>query len=409
MSRPGRRGSRNAERNGRRRRAPAEAQSHPLSGNTGIHGLDGGLVISAGVLITLGVVMSYSTTAPLALGDRLPPLFLNHLAALTLGLCTAFVAALLPMAAWHRLALPLWGAGVALLITTAFLGVEVNGAQRWLELPGLSFRFQPVELAKCATLLAVATVVAPRDGRGEISRRQTLVAAGLTLPPMALLLIQPDLGNALLLATLVVLLLIVAGIRLRTLVLPTLVAALGIVAYIARNPYAMRRVASFWDPWRDAQGAGFQLVQSFVAFSQGGLWGVGLGNGRQKLFYLPEAHTDFVLSLVAEELGLIGVLFVLGAFAALLVAGSRIARHTRARFTLLLAFAATAFLTVPAMVNAAVVMGLLPTKGLTLPFLSYGGSSLVMCCAALGLLLGIARRSEGKAVAASSNATRRRS
>jgi len=138
------------------------------------------------------------------------------------------------------------------------------------------------------------------------------------------------------------------------------------------------------------------------------LWGVGLGNGRQKLFYLPEAHTDFVLSLVAEELGLIGVLFVLGAFAALLVAGSRIARRTRARFTLLLAFSATTLLTVPAIVNAAVVMGLLPTKGLTLPFLSYGGSSLVMCCAVLGLLFGVARRSAADAGATSSRAARRR-
>jgi len=232
---------------------------------------------------------------------------------------------------------------------------------------------------------------------------------GLTLPPIALLLNQPDLGNAVLLAVLVVLLLIVAGIRLRNLVLPALVGVLGIVAYIARNPYAMRRVASFWDPWKDSLGAGFQLVQSFVAFSQGGLWGVGLGNGRQKLFYLPEAHTDFVLSLVAEELGLIGVLFVLGAFAALLVAGSRIARRTRARFTLLLAFSATTLLTVPAIVNAAVVMGLLPTKGLTLPFLSYGGSSLVMCCAVLGLLFGVARRSAADAGATSWRAARRRS
>ncbi|MBW2272047.1 MAG: putative lipid II flippase FtsW [Deltaproteobacteria bacterium] len=391
MTPPARQTARTPERNTRRRRADAQALQHPAE--SGIHGLDGGLVVSAGVLITLGVVMSYSTTAPLALGDRIPPLFLNHLAALSLGLCAAFVAALLPIVAWHRLALPLWLIGVVLLIITALLGVEVNGARRWVDLPGLPFRFQPVELAKCATLLAVATVVAPRDGHSELSRGQIWLAGGLTLPPVALLLLQPDLGNAVLLALLVVLMLIVAGIRLRALVLPAVLAAIGIASYLARNPYAMRRVTSFWDPWKDAQGAGFQLVQSFVAFSQGGLSGEGLGNGRQKLFYLPEAHTDFVLSLVAEELGLIGVLVVLCAFTALLVAGTRIARRARARFTLLLAFAATTLLTVPAMVNAGVVMGLLPTKGLTLPFLSYGGSSLVMCCAVLGLLLGIARRS----------------
>jgi cell division protein FtsW len=302
----------------------------------------------------------------------------------------------------------MWFVAIVLLIATAFVGVEVNGAQRWIDLPGLPFRFQPVELAKCATLLAVAAAIAPRDGHSELSRQRTLAALALTLPPVGLLLLQPDFGNAVLLASLVALLLVVAGLPLRNLILPAIVSAIGIAAYIAANPYAMRRITSFRNPWLDAQGAGFQLVQSFVAFSQGGLWGAGLGNGRQKLFYLPEAHTDFVLALVAEELGLIGVLVVLGAFAALLVAGTRIACRARARFTLLLAFGATALLTVPAMLNAAVVMGLIPTKGLTLPFLSYGGSSLVMCCAALGLLLGVARRAEPGATAASPRATRRR-
>ncbi|MBW2389597.1 MAG: FtsW/RodA/SpoVE family cell cycle protein, partial [Deltaproteobacteria bacterium] len=171
---------------------------------------------------------------------------------------------------------------------------------------------------------------------------------------------------------------------------------LGIVAYIASNPYALRRVMSFLDPWKDPLGAGFQLIQSFIAFNQGGLFGVGLGNGRQKLFYLPEAHTDFILSLVAEELGLIGVLLVLGAFAALLTFGTRIARRARSRFALLMAFGTTTLLAGPAIVNAAVVMGLLPTKGLTLPFLSYGGTSLVICCTILGALLGISRQSGPK-------------
>jgi cell division protein FtsW len=145
------------------------------------------------------------------------------------------------------------------------------------------------------------------------------------------------------------------------------------------------------DPWERPLGEGFQLVQSFVAFGRGGLFGVGLGNGQQKLAYLPEAHTDFILSLVAEELGLVGVLIVLGGFAGLLVAGTRIATRASDRFALLVAFGMTALLTVPAVVNASVVMGLLPTKGLTLPFLSYGRTSLIVCCFTLGLLLGVAR------------------
>ncbi len=228
-----------------------------------------------------------------------------------------------------------------------------------------------------------------------------LIAIGAALPAIVLLLLQPDLGNAVLLALLVAMLLIVAGLPVRTLIAPGIAGVLGIAAYIASNPYAMRRLMAVFDPWKDAQGAGFQLVQSIVAFNRGGLFGVGLGNGRQKLFYLPEAHTDFILSLVAEELGLVGVLVVLGAFTALLIFGTRIARRARSRFALLMAFATTSLLAVPAVVNAAVVMGLLPTKGLTLPFLSYGGTSLVICCTILGVLLGISRQSSPRSGARS--------
>ncbi|MBW1882830.1 MAG: putative lipid II flippase FtsW [Deltaproteobacteria bacterium] len=358
--------------------------------------IDSGLLLSALVLVGVGVVMSYSTTAPLAMEQRIPPLFLHHMTALTIGLATATAAAFVPVVLWHRIAMPIWFVGVTLLFATFLFGVEVNGAQRWLSIPGLGVRFQPVEPVKFATLLAVAAIIAPQDGRAQLSRARALLAIGAAAPVVVLLLLQPDLGNAVLLSLLVAILLLVAGIPVRTLVGPALVGTLGIVAYIASNPYALRRVMSFLDPWKDPLGAGFQLIQSFIAFNQGGLFGVGLGNGKQKLFYLPEAHTDFILSLVAEELGLIGVLLVLGAFAALLTFGTRIARRARSRFALLMAFGTTTLLAGPAVVNAAVVMGLLPTKGLTLPFLSYGGTSLVICCTILGALLGISRQSGPK-------------
>ena len=354
--------------------------------------IDSGLLLSALVLVGIGVVMSYSTTAPLSIDQTIPPLFVHHMTALAIGLITATAAAFVPLVMWHRIALPIWILGVLMLFATFLFGVEVNGAQRWLAIPGTGIRFQPVEPVKFATLLAVAAIIAPQDGRTQLSRGRALAAIGAALPAILFLLMQPDLGNAILLAALVAMLLIVAGIPLRTLVAPGLVACLGIATYIAFNPYAMRRVVAFLDPWKDPQGAGFQLVQSFIAFNQGGLFGVGLGNGRQKLFYLPEAHTDFILSLVAEELGLVGILVVLGAFAALLISGTRIARRANSRFALLMAFATTCLLAVPAIVNAAVVMGMLPTKGLTLPFLSYGGTSLVICCTILGVLLGISRQ-----------------
>jgi cell division protein FtsW len=187
------------------------------------------------------------------------------------------------------------------------------------------------------------------------------------------------------------LVLFAAGAPVRALAMPAALAALGVAAYSVLNPYALRRWIGFLSPWETSKEQGFQLVQSFVAFGRGGLWGVGLGDGRQKLFYLPEAHTDFILAVVSEELGLIGVLVVLGAFAALLVAGVRIALKSRQRFAMLLAFGMTALLTVPALINAAVVMGVVPTKGLTLPLLSYGRSSLIVSCMAVGVLVGVAR------------------
>ena len=354
--------------------------------------LDGGVLTATAVLISLGVVMSYSATAPLALDTNLPPLFLDHLIGLGIGLAAALIAMALPLSTWQKLALPLWAVGVTLLAATLLIGIEVNGARRWLAIPGMAFRFQPVEIAKCATILAVALLSTPREGRGDMSSRRTLVALGLAMVPVLLLLAQPDLGNAVLLASLSALIVFVAGAPWRLLGWGAVVGAGGLALFIARNEYAWRRISGFIDPWQDAQNSGFQLVQSFVAFSHGGLFGAGLGNGWQKLHYLPEVHTDFVLSLVAEEMGLLGVLLVLGAFAALLVAGTRVASRAKSRFALLLAFGITALLTVPSLINAGVVMGVLPTKGLTLPFLSYGRTSLVVCCGAVGLLLGIARR-----------------
>jgi cell division protein FtsW len=216
-------------------------------------------------------------------------------------------------------------------------------------------------------------------------------AFAFALVPMALCLRQPDLGSAVLIAALVGGVVFVAGAPLRLLALPSLLGGAGVTLYCALNPYAMRRVLAFSSPWDDPTGIGFQLVQSFVAFGRGGLFGTGPGNGLQKLHYLPEAHTDFILSVIAEETGLIGVAFVLGLFVAFVVTGLRIAQRATQRFGLLLAFGATLLIGLPALLNAAVVMGLLPPKGLTLPFLSYGRSSLLVSCVAAGILIAVAR------------------
>ncbi|MCA9503935.1 MAG: putative lipid II flippase FtsW [Spirochaetaceae bacterium] len=356
------------------------------------HAIDTGLVLSAGLLIALGVVMSYSATAPLALDAKIPPLFVDHVTGLALGLAGAWLVARVPVAVLRRAALPAYGVSLVLLAATLAFGVEVNGAQRWLALPGLGFRFQPSELAKCATILAAAAWLARKDARRELSTRRSVETAALAIGPAGLLLLQPDLGNAVVLVALVALMLFVAGTPWPRFVLPGAAGVVLVGVYILNNDYAMRRVTGFLDPFREARGAGWQLVQSYVAFGQGSVFGQGFGNGRQKLAYLPEAHTDFVLSVVAEELGLLGVLVVIGSFAALWLAGTRVARRATDRFEMLLAFGMVSLLTVPAFLNASVVMGLVPTKGLTLPFLSYGRTSLVASCLALGLLLGVARR-----------------
>lgn len=354
--------------------------------------VDAGIALATAALITMGVVMSYSATAALALDSVIPPLFFDHLVGLAIGLAAAAVAFNVPVPLLRATALPFYLLCLLLLAATLAFGVEVNGAQRWLSVPGLGIRFQPGELTKCATLIAIATLLSRKDDRREISTRRSLQAAAMALLPAALLLLQPDLGNAVVLVVLAALILFIAGTPWPRFVLPGVAGVLIVAAYIASNGYARRRIMGFLDPFGEARGAGWQLVQSYVAFGHGGLFGQGLGNGRQKLEYLPEAHTDFVLALVAEELGLLGVLFVLGAFAALWLTGTRAARRSRDRFDMLCGFAMVSLLTVPAFLNASVVMGLVPTKGLTLPFLSYGRSSLVVSCFALGVLLGVARR-----------------
>ena len=363
-----------------RRVAAAPGAAYPLN-------LDGGIAASTALLAALGVVMIYSATAPLAMGSAVPPHLLRHLAGLTLALIAIVGALRVPLGAWRRLALPLWAASVALLAATLALGIEANGARRWLPVPLFGVSLQAAEFAKWATSLAVAAVLA--GGRPESGRllRICLVLAAL---PAGLLLLQPDFGNAVVLVVLTGALLFVGGVPLRRLSGLGALVGVGVATYVALRPYALARLKGFFSPWQNAHAEGFQLVQSFVAFGRGGIFGVGLGDGRQKLSYLPEAHTDFILSVVAEELGLVGVLLVLGAFAALVVAGLRIARRAREPFVGLVAFAMTALIAVPAAVNASVVMGTLPTTGFVLPFLSFGSNSLVVCALAIGVLLRIA-------------------
>lgn len=352
----------------------------------------GSVLVITALLATIGLVMVYSATAPFALGEFVPPHFVRQLTGLAMGLGLAFVASRMTPEQWRRVALPLWSAAIVMLVLVPLIGDKVNGARRWLTLPGLGFQFQPSEFARWATLVAVVTVLAGRDQAARRASSAQLGALALAAIPAGLIFIEPDTGSTIVLLGLVAILLFVAGTPLRIFVVPAGLLGAALALAIAHRPYVADRILAFRDPWAHADDEGFQLVQSFVAFARGGLFGIGLGDGRQKLYYLPEAHTDFVLSVLAEELGLVGVAFVIGAFAALLIAGCRIALRAHDRFNFLMAAGMTALLTVPAALNAAVVMGMVPPKGIAMPFLSYGRTSLLVSFLAVGTLVGIGRR-----------------
>ncbi len=354
--------------------------------------LHGGVVTSCALLCAAGLVMVYSATAPLAMEAAFPPHFVRQAIASLIGLAIAAFALRVPLSAWYRLALPLWGVGVVALVATAWFGAEVNGARRWLDLPGLP-RVQPGEFARWSTLLLAAALLATRrfEPRETVPGRFWALLGASTGLPTLLLFMQPDTSGALLLLITVAALVFVSGAPLRALLGAAGLGGLIVGGAAWARPYVLDRLRAFLDPWANASDQGFQVVQSFVAFGRGGSFGVGLGDGRQKLFYLPEAHTDFVLSVVAEELGLFGVAVVLGAFVALGVAGLQIACRSQSRFGLLVAFAMTASLVLPAALNAAVVMGVAPATGLALPFLSYGRTSLLVSFLAVGVILATAR------------------
>ena len=368
----------------------------------------GALLTSVTLLVGLGVVMNYSTTAAQAIGEPFPPLARRHLLGVVLAAVVAAGVARAPILLWRRLAQPAWLVSILLLTLTLVMGLAANGAQRWLAIPGLPFAIQPAELARVATVLAVCAVLANGMERGGARFGELRRSALLTAIPVGLLLLQPDFGSAVVLVVVVGTLCFAAGMPLRLLVAPGLVALVGASLYIALRPYALARIKGFLDPWMNASSEGFQLVQSFVAFGRGGSFGVGLGDGRQKLFFLPEAHTDFILAVIAEELGLLGVLVVLGSFAVFARAGLRVALRAAEPHALLLATGMTALVVVPAVLNTAVVMGLVPTTGLTLPFLSHGTNSLLCAGFAVGVLWRAASNEAGGSGRRGSVAPRRR-
>ncbi|MBI2210114.1 MAG: putative lipid II flippase FtsW [Deltaproteobacteria bacterium] len=355
--------------------------------------VDGWLFFSVAALLAVGIIMVLSTSY-LYSQERFSDgtyFFRKQLTAVGAGLLTLCIAALLPAASYRRFVYPLLALTLFILILVLIPGIGLSrgGARRWLPLGG--FVFQPAELAKITLVLYLAHSLAKKGERVQtfgIGLLPHLIIGGLFL---GLVLLEPDLGTTLILGMILFLMLFVGGAKFSHLAAIGLLALPAVGLAVVGADYRLRRLLTFLDPWRDASNTGFQIIQSYIAFGSGQLWGRGLGESRQKLFYLPEAHTDFIFSVIGEELGLLGALAVLALFGVILVRGFRLAARIEEPFCQYLAFGTTTLLGLQALIHMGVVMGLMPTKGLVLPFISYGGSAMVMNMTCAGILLSLSR------------------
>ncbi|MFH1655111.1 MAG: putative lipid II flippase FtsW [Candidatus Omnitrophota bacterium] len=351
------------------------------------------LVIITSILICLGVVMIYSTSSIYAwqkLGD--PAYFLKrHILYIMLGTILTLLIMSIDYRLLQRHAKSIMLISLFLLILVLIPGVgrEISGARRWFRFFGLSF--QPAEFAQLAMIIYVASFLSRENKNIKDFYSGFLPVITVLGIFTILILVQPDLGMSVALVTIAFFMLFVGGIRLAHLGAIALLSLPVLYLLIYRVPYRLSRIVSFWDPWKDPKGSGFQLIQSQLALGSGGMLGVGLGRGMQKLFYLPAAHTDFIFSIIGEELGLIGTLSVVVLFILFIWLASKIAMNATDSFGHYLGIGITAVIAFEAIVNIGVSTGTLPTKGLPLPFISYGGTSLVLDMISVGLLLNISK------------------
>lgn len=347
------------------------------------------------LLLGFGLVMVYSASIAIAAGDRHTGyqetyFLVRHGIYLVVALVAGFLAFQVPLKVWQEFAPWLFLAGILLLVVVLIPGIgrEVNGSRRWLSL--VVVNLQPSELMKLFAVMYAADYTVRKAAYMDNFKRGFLPMLIVMLLVGALLLREPDFGAFAVITAIAMAALFLGGLHWKQLAGLVALLVVGFVLVIWTSPYRLQRVIGFMDPWADPFGKGYQLSHALIAFGRGEWFGVGLGGSVEKLFYLPEAHTDFLLAVIAEELGFAGVCVVLAMFAWLVLRAFQIGKQAETEdehFSALVAYGVGVWLGVQAIINMGVNMGVLPTKGLTLPLLSFGGSGIVANCTAIGVLM----------------------
>ncbi|QWR76841.1 putative lipid II flippase FtsW [Candidatus Magnetomonas plexicatena] len=360
------------------------------------------LLITTMMLVFVGAVMVYSTTSIVApsrggtsvvssVSTSLIDLryLKKHVVSVLLGIVLMTVFYKLPLVALKRSAFVLLGLAALLLIAVKmpFIGLTVNGARRWIHIA--HFTFQPSELVKPALIIFLARYLSSKTFNPD-SFKSFMIPIAMMGVLQGLLLLQPDFGSSVILGIITFSLLFAARVRVKF-ILSLGILLIPVVIKLIMKPYRLQRIMVFLDPWADEKNTGFQLIQSFVAFGNGGLKGLGVGKSTQKLFFLPEAKTDFIFSIVGEEIGFIGATVVVILFLIVFIRGVLITGRQKEPYLYYLSAGFTTLIGVQAVLNLSVVTGLMPTKGLPLPFISYGGTSMIMNLIEVGILLNIAK------------------
>ncbi|OGW39571.1 MAG: cell division protein FtsW [Nitrospirae bacterium RBG_13_39_12] len=352
------------------------------------------LLLGAVLLVGFGSLMIYSCTSvvtPILAKKGITEFyyFKRHIFTIFIGFSFMFLAYKLKPSFIKKIALPLLVFSFVLLVLVFLpsIGVSAGGAKRWIRL--WPSTFQPSEFVKLSMVIFLAKYMSMPEYRTD-SFISFIKPVLIMLVFQVAILKQPDFGAAMSLAFLTFAMLFLSGSKIRY-IASLSVFAIPVIIKLLMEPYRLRRLTSFLDPWEDARGGGFQLVQSFIALGSGGITGIGLGSSKQKLSYLPESHTDFIFSIIGEEFGFIGLSVVIALFVFLFIRGISIANRAKDEFVYYLAIGLSLMISLQALVNFAVATGLMPTKGLPLPFISYGGSALLVNMIAIGTLLSISR------------------